>query len=101
MVTNSLVCYLSALILMYRSVSGVELTFDLPDSARDCFHEDIKKNTSVILEYQVKLNKNRTKSMLVSFFDSLIWCEYDEPGEMLLISDYLLMRLVYFFHCGN
>lgn len=39
---------------MYHSVSGVELTFDLPDSARDCFHEDIKKNTSVVLEYQVK-----------------------------------------------
>lgn len=62
MVTNNLLCYLSALLLMYRSVSGVELTFDLPDSARDCFHEDIKKNTSVILEYQVRLEE---KSRLI------------------------------------
>lgn len=54
MVTNSLLYYYTALLLMYHSVCGVELTFDLPDSARDCFHEDIKKNTSVVLEYQVK-----------------------------------------------
>lgn len=60
MVTNSFLCYFSVLLLLYHSVSSVELTFDLPDSARDCFHEDIKKNTSVILEYQVsKLNVMR------------------------------------------
>lgn len=53
MVTNSIVCYTSALLLMFQSVYGVELTFDLPDSARDCFHEEIDKNTSVVLEYQV------------------------------------------------
>lgn len=29
-----------------------ELTFELPDSARECFHETIKKNTSVTLEFQ-------------------------------------------------
>lgn len=54
MVTNSLLCYVIALLLMCQSVLSVELTFDLPDSARDCFHEHIKKNTSVVLEYQVK-----------------------------------------------
>lgn len=53
MVTNSLLYYFSVLLLIYQSAFGVELTFDLPDSARDCFHEDIEKNTSVILEYQV------------------------------------------------
>lgn len=55
MFTNTLLHYLSAFLLMSQTVFGVELTFDLPDSARDCFHEDIKKNTSVILEYQVKM----------------------------------------------
>lgn len=63
MVTNSLLCYFSVLLLLYHSVSSVELTFDLPDSARDCFHEDIKKNTSVILEYQV----SNTESVLLHF----------------------------------
>lgn len=66
MVTNSILCYFTALLLMYHSVSGVELTFDLPDSARDCFHEDIKKNTSVVLEYQVRKlgeKKNRKKNV--------------------------------------
>lgn len=53
MISNAFIQYLSALLLMSQSVFGVELTFDLPDSARDCFHADVKKNQSVILEYQV------------------------------------------------
>jgi len=32
---------------------GTELTFELPDSARECFHQEIRKNTSVTLEFQV------------------------------------------------
>ena len=32
---------------------GTELTFELPDSAKECFHEEIKKNTSVTVEFQV------------------------------------------------
>lgn len=44
---------LSALLLMSQHVFCVELTFDLPDSARECFHEDIKNNESVVIEYQV------------------------------------------------
>lgn len=65
MISNAFVQYLSAFLLMSQSVFGVELTFDLPDSARDCFHEDVKKNTTVILEYQV------TKYFLVSFENRL------------------------------
>lgn len=41
------------IILLSQSVFGVELTFDLPDSSRECFHQEIKKNTSAVLEYQV------------------------------------------------
>ncbi|KAJ3641027.1 hypothetical protein Zmor_027555 [Zophobas morio] len=33
--------------------SATELTFELPDSAKECFHQEIKKNTSVTLEFQV------------------------------------------------
>lgn len=32
---------------------ATELTFELPDSARECFHQEIRKNTSVTLEFQV------------------------------------------------
>ncbi|XP_011552294.2 transmembrane emp24 domain-containing protein 3 [Plutella xylostella] len=32
---------------------SVELTFELADNAVECFHEDIEKNTSCSLEYQV------------------------------------------------
>lgn len=34
---------------------SVELTFELPDSAVECFYQDIEKNTSAALEYQVRL----------------------------------------------
>ncbi|GBP95943.1 Transmembrane emp24 domain-containing protein 7 [Eumeta japonica] len=32
---------------------SVELTFELPDSAVECFYQDIEKNTSASLEFQV------------------------------------------------
>ncbi|XP_023017266.2 transmembrane emp24 domain-containing protein [Leptinotarsa decemlineata] len=38
--------------LMQYSLS-TELTFELPDSAKDCFYEEINKNTSCTLEFQV------------------------------------------------
>lgn len=46
--------YCFSLILLSQIVFGVELTFDLPDSSRECFHQEIPKNTSAVLEYQVK-----------------------------------------------
>ncbi|XP_065157739.1 transmembrane emp24 domain-containing protein 7-like [Atheta coriaria] len=33
--------------------TATELTFELPDSAKECFHEEVPKNTSVTLEFQV------------------------------------------------
>lgn len=50
---------LSALILMSQQILCVELTFDLPDSARECFHEHITNNQSVTVEYQVNFNQNK------------------------------------------
>uniref|UniRef100_A0A182NC48 GOLD domain-containing protein n=1 Tax=Anopheles dirus TaxID=7168 RepID=A0A182NC48_9DIPT len=35
------------------AVNSVELTFELPDNARECFHEDITKNQTATLEFQV------------------------------------------------
>ncbi|XP_055633026.1 transmembrane emp24 domain-containing protein 7 [Toxorhynchites rutilus septentrionalis] len=34
-------------------VDSVELTFELPDNARECFYEEIKKNQTATLEFQV------------------------------------------------
>lgn len=38
-----------------RDAAGTELTFELEDNARQCFHEDIKKDTKCTLEYQVSI----------------------------------------------
>lgn len=35
-------------------VQSVELSFELPDNARECFYEEIKKNQTATLEYQVR-----------------------------------------------
>ncbi|XP_053598048.1 transmembrane emp24 domain-containing protein 7 [Microplitis demolitor] len=34
-------------------VGSVELTFELPDNAKECFYQEIEKNTSATLEFQV------------------------------------------------
>lgn len=36
-------------------VLGSELTFELPDNAKQCFHEDIIMGTKCTLEFQVRL----------------------------------------------
>ena len=42
-----------SLILLPSSVSSVELTFELPDNAKDCFYENIEKGKQSTFEYQV------------------------------------------------
>ncbi|WKX95460.1 hypothetical protein Q1695_012149 [Nippostrongylus brasiliensis] len=39
--------------LLSLSVSAIELTFELPDNANQCFYENIKSGADVLLEYQV------------------------------------------------
>ena len=34
--------------------SAVELTFELPDSAKECFHEITQEGTSSTVEFQVR-----------------------------------------------
>lgn len=47
----------AVLVTLFNGIlsKSVELTFELPDSAVECFYQDIEKNTSASLEYQVKL----------------------------------------------
>ena len=44
---------LSAFVLTFTQ--GVELTFELPDNAKECFFEDIEKGTHFNVEYQVHI----------------------------------------------
>uniref|UniRef100_A0A1Y1LIT1 GOLD domain-containing protein n=1 Tax=Photinus pyralis TaxID=7054 RepID=A0A1Y1LIT1_PHOPY len=46
-------CLLALFSIYFKFTTGTELTFELPDSAKECFHEEIKKNTSVTVEFQV------------------------------------------------
>ncbi|XP_017772320.1 PREDICTED: transmembrane emp24 domain-containing protein 7 [Nicrophorus vespilloides] len=51
---STAIIYLTTVVLLLiGSVSCTELTFELPDSAKECFHQEIQKNTSVTLEFQV------------------------------------------------
>lgn len=50
------ICLLSFLLYLLASmrvVKAVEFTFDLADGAEDCFYEEIKRNTTAYLEFQV------------------------------------------------
>jgi len=44
---------LVSLLLNVTRVAAVELTFELPDSAKECFHEHIEVDTESTLEFQV------------------------------------------------
>ncbi|KAK3928136.1 Transmembrane emp24 domain-containing protein 3 [Frankliniella fusca] len=47
-------CVFSVVVVCSAIYSGaVELTFELPDNARECFYEEIAKNVSATLEFQV------------------------------------------------
>jgi protein ERP2 len=50
---------LLTVLLIYVYVSGgVELTFELPDNAKECFYQEIQENVSSTLEFQVKVKHN-------------------------------------------
>ncbi|XP_037937396.1 transmembrane emp24 domain-containing protein 3 [Teleopsis dalmanni] len=51
--SNTLTLFTFLLLLTCRLINAVEFTFDLADGAEDCFYEEIKRNTSAYLEFQV------------------------------------------------
>lgn len=44
---------LASLLATILTARGVELTFELADNAKQCFYEEIEKNVTTILEFQV------------------------------------------------
>lgn len=49
----TLLLLLLVLMFSFLEVQAAELTFELPDRARMCFYEEIQKDTSCALEFQV------------------------------------------------
>lgn len=41
------------LLLRAERPRGAEFTFELPDSAKQCFHEDVEQGVQLSLDYQV------------------------------------------------
>lgn len=50
---NSFNVFLLLALLAVTRTAGVELTFELPDNAKECFHEEIEKDVETTLEFQV------------------------------------------------
>lgn len=48
-----LLLLLLLLVLQAERPWGAELTFELPDSAKQCFHEDVEQGARFSLDYQV------------------------------------------------
>jgi hypothetical protein len=50
---------LLTVLLTYVYLSGgVELTFELPDNAKECFYQEIKRNITSTLEFQVSISQS-------------------------------------------
>lgn len=49
----------AALLGAVFDAGSVELTFELPDNAKECFHQEIEKNVSSTLEFQVSFQKKK------------------------------------------
>lgn len=52
---SGIVVGLVVALLTLIAVECTELTFELEDNARQCFYEDIKKDTKGTLEFQVSV----------------------------------------------
>lgn len=48
-----LVNFALVLLQLIDTINSVELTFELPDNSKECFYQDIAKNKSAVLEFQV------------------------------------------------
>lgn len=48
---NILLVFIS---LILKKVLATELTFELPDNAKECFHDKLKSGSTFVLEYQVR-----------------------------------------------
>lgn len=89
--TVTLICILA--VCVGKALSGKELTFELPDNARQCFHEIIDRGIKCTLEFQVITGGNYDIDMELTApngqslykdikkqYDSFTWTT-DQQGE--------------------
>lgn len=65
---------ISILVSLIDLINSVELTFELPDNDKQCYYQEIEKNKTAILEYQVseKFVDLKIAKMMMSNFCALI-----------------------------
>ena len=51
---------LAASLAVVGLANAVELTFELPDNAKECFFEVIEKGTEATVEFQVRITESET-----------------------------------------
>lgn len=52
--SNSFIAvFILSLLCLFEQISTNELTFELPDNAKECFHEQLKVGSKFVLEFQV------------------------------------------------
>jgi protein ERP2 len=51
----SLHIFVVCIIFLFKQIIANELTFELPDNAKECFHEQLKIGSKFTLEFQVCL----------------------------------------------
>jgi protein ERP2 len=51
----SLHIFVVCIIFLFKQIVANELTFELPDNAKECFHEQLKIGSKFMLEFQVCL----------------------------------------------
>jgi len=49
----SLHIFVVCIIFLFKQIVANELTFELPDNAKECFHEQLKIGSKFMLEFQV------------------------------------------------
>lgn len=50
---DSQLFYILSIFALLSTTIAVELTFELPDNAKQCFHEDIRQGVESTVEFQV------------------------------------------------
>lgn len=49
------------LVFLFEQISANELTFELPDNAKECFHEQLKVGSKFVLEFQVEEREKKKR----------------------------------------
>lgn len=63
---DKLVSTLALLAALLSLTEAVELTFELPDNAKQCFYEEIKEHTKTTVEFQVIIGGNYDVDLVIT-----------------------------------